>query len=54
MRGVEFLSMNALCREAFLLEEGRYDFWNMFLLLEGSFCVNDDVTVQPGEAVILR
>ena len=48
MYHVQFIGMNALEREHFLVEFGEYDFYNLFLLTEGSFSFNAE-TVLPGK-----
>ena len=51
----EFISMNLLKRDKFIDEVGTYDFFNMFILLEGSFsCGKDNKTVYPGNVVIFH
>ena len=51
----DFISMNLLKRDKFIDETGTYDFFNMFILLEGSFsCGKDNKTVYPGNVVIFH
>ena len=51
MYHVQFIGMNALEREQFLLESGQYDFYNLFLVTKGSFSFNGE-TVLPGDVAI--
>ena len=52
MGGVlHFVSMNTLYRERFLVEEGTYDFWNIFVLTQGSCLVNGEVATA-GDVVV--
>lgn len=48
---LRFIGMNDLYRESFLLESGEYDFWNMFVVSEGSFLLGDEV-IHPGEVAV--
>ena len=48
----EFISMNYLQRDRFLIEHGTYDFWNLFILMDGTFtCGKNNDTVRPGDVV---
>lgn len=49
----KFISMNYLQRDRFLIENATYDFWNMFVVIDGEFTLGEENdTVRAGDVVL--